>query len=160
MADMSATVLSIALAHAAAVLLAAAVTRSRGWTIVAAVLAVVVAMRFGDARDTAEELVAIGLAFWACWRMLPRTRPRPRRTFRSRSGSGPWFRAGDPVIVGGICAVFLVVTVASLNVSRAGARITATPAGAVDKAGPQAALKRKTADAVGVPEEAGSGQAR
>lgn len=134
MADMSVTVLFIALAHAAAVLLAGAVTRSRGWTILAAVAAVAIAVRFGNPRDTAEELVAVGLAFWACWRMLPRK--RPRRALRPRSGA--WGRAGDPVLVGGLCAVFLVVAIASLNVSRASARSTAAPAVAVQKTGSQA----------------------
>ena len=107
---MSLNLLLHALAHACVVLLVAALTRSRGWTLVTAVAAALLALAYGQVADVAEKWVATGLGYWACWRMLPRQKfPR-----RARSQRTSRFKVRYPAFTGlkgGLLAVAMVVVV-------------------------------------------------
>jgi hypothetical protein len=103
---MSLTLLLVALAHAVGVLLVASVSRSRGWTVLAAVVAATVAIGWGHPQDVAEKWLAIALAYWACWRMLPR-RKFPRTLRAARSGRT---RVRGPAVVVGLGSLVLMVT--------------------------------------------------
>jgi hypothetical protein len=107
---MSLNLLLHALAHAGVVLVVAAITRSRGWTFVAAVAAALLAFTWGHSADVAEKWVVIGVGYWTCWRMLPRQKfprsARPRKTSRSKIRR-PTFTG----LKGGLLTAALVVVV-------------------------------------------------
>jgi hypothetical protein len=106
---MSSTVLLVALAHAVGVFLVAAVSRSRGWTLLAAIAALLLALGWGHPQDVAEKWVAIGLGYWACWRMLPRRKfPRPGRPGRSARANA------HGATVAGLASVVLMVAMLAI----------------------------------------------
>lgn len=111
---MSCNLLLHALAHAGVVLLVAGVTRSRGWTLVAAVAAALLALAWGHVADVAEKWVAVGLAYWACWRMLPRQK-FPRNV---RSQKTSRFKIHCPAFTGfkdGLLAMEMVVVLSVVS---------------------------------------------
>ena len=107
---MSCNLLLHALVHAGVVLLVAGVTRSRGWTLVAAVAAALLALAWGHVADVAEQWVAIGLGYWACWRMLPR-RKFPRNTRFQKTSRFKIHRPTFTGLRGGLLTVVMAVVV-------------------------------------------------
>lgn len=106
---MPSTVLLVALAHAVGVLIVAAVSRSRGCTLLAATAAVLLSLGWGHPQDVAEKWLAIGLGYWACWRMLPRRKfPRPARSRR------PARAAAQGMMAAGLGSVVLMVVILAL----------------------------------------------